>query len=68
MSSLIACLYMEEYEVLLLQLVECSLCFTLIVGIPETSCTFNLDDVETCIVSDATDKVNGRLSARFTHR
>ena len=59
MTSLVTCLYMEENKVLLLQFIECSLCLALIVGIPEPSSTFNLDDIETCIVSDATDKVNG---------
>ena len=60
MTGLIAGLYMQEHEVLGLQVIESRLGLCLIVGVPQTCCTRYLDDIQAGIFSDALNKIYGR--------
>ena len=67
MTSLISCLHMHKHKVLLSQRIDGCLCLALVVCISQTRCAFHFDDIQTCIVSDASNQVNGRNHGTRLH-
>src|SRR5574344_54880 len=63
MPGLVARLHVQEYKVLCLQSLECSLRLSLVVGVSQSCGTGHLDDVQTRIVADAANQVHGRDDA-----
>ena len=64
-TGLIACLDMQINEVIGLQRVNGCLCLCSEVCVPKACCAGHIDDVQACIASDASDKVNGRNDGSF---
>ena len=61
MTRLIACLYVNIYEVVtFFECVDGSLCFALVVGVGKTSGTFHDDVSQSGIMTDATNQIDCR--------
>ena len=66
-ACLVARLYMDEHEVILLEGLNSSLSLTFVVGVSQTSSTLDLHNLQTSIVADATNKVYGRDDGTRLH-
>ena len=60
MTSFVSSLYMNKYEVIVLQCFNSRLRLTFVVGISQTCGSLHADDFQSGIMSYASDQVNGR--------
>ena len=58
---------MYEYKVVVLQCLNSCLSFSFVVGVCQSCCAFNLDNLQTSIVTDATNQIDSRNHAAALH-
>ena len=59
-TSFIACFHMNEYEIIMLQCLDGCLSLSFVVGVGQSCGTWNLNNLQSCIVADTANKVYGR--------
>ena len=67
MSCLVACFHMQEDEVVVLQGFDGCLCLSLVVGVVESGSAIHHDDLQSSIMSYASDKIHGRDDGSGLH-
>ena len=58
-SGFVACFYVNKHKVVVLQRLYCSLSLTLVVGVGQSGSTFHLNNLQSCVVTNSTNQVNG---------
>ena len=59
-TSLVAGLHMDEHEVVVFKCLDGCLSLTFVVGVGESCSTFHLHNLQSGIMADASDEINGR--------